>query len=79
MIISEQMASSSLFTDMQGSEKRESNLLETPRFRKREEQVVCISDPTCSDRERERERETAEVQLPIGSPMELCHEVTITY
>lgn len=56
MIISEQMASSSLFTDMQGSEKRESNLLETPRFRKRKEQVVCISDPTCSDRERERER-----------------------
>ena len=34
--VSEQMASPFLFTNMQGSEKRESNLLETPHFRRRE-------------------------------------------
>lgn len=76
MTVSEQMASSFLFTDMRGSEK-ESNLIYRKHHTsgKGKEQVVCIPLPHLFT---QNVRETAETELPIGS-VGSCHEVIIIY
>lgn len=77
MTVSEQMASSFLFTNMRGSEKRESNLIYRKHHTsgKGKEQVVCIPLPHLFT---QKVRDTAETELPIAS-MGSCHEVIIIH